>query len=272
MRKGIYKYNSLTVMFVFTGIAVITALNSDQITVCMSYAAALAVSFLYEGAQKAVKKLSACITFSLFFAVLNPLISHNGNTVLFYIFGLKYTLEAMIYGAFFAVMMSGVMMWMNNINTILTPDSMIQVFGRFFSKIALVLSISFSALPMYVRHAKEYSACTRTLGLNTSSEFSKMKGVKRVFSALIYTMPEVIIDKSLNMNCRGFGYGKYRCFIRRRIKPRDIAVMLLYAAIFVFCFTAHAAKGSYYPSFAIESVNIIPLAVTALMMLLPIIA
>ncbi|MCR5637106.1 MAG: energy-coupling factor transporter transmembrane protein EcfT [Clostridiales bacterium] len=271
MKKGIYKYNSCTALFVFFGIALVSAINAEAFISVMSFVSAASVMLLYEGFKKSIKKLGACFVFIVSFAAVNPLISHNGKTVLTKIFGMKYTLEAVIYGVFFAVMMSAVMLWMNNISIILTPDSMIQVFGRFFSKTALVLSISLGALPMYVHNAKQISDSTRSLGLY-NERFGGFLKVKRISGALIYSMPEAIIDKSINMNCRGFGNGKYRCFVRRRVKAKDVAVMLIYCAFFVFAFVYKPAPTHYYPLFGIEYINIPALALSGIMYFLPLLA
>ena len=60
----------------------------------------------------------------LFFlmAIVNPLISHNGQLVLLYVNGNAITIEAILYGVAMSTMIVAIMLWFSCYNEVMTSD------------------------------------------------------------------------------------------------------------------------------------------------------
>ena len=73
----------------------------------------------------------------LVIAVTNPLFSHYGVTVLFYLFDNPVTLESVFYGLNMAVMLVSVMVWFTCFGKIIAADQFLYLCGGSLPKTAL---------------------------------------------------------------------------------------------------------------------------------------
>ncbi len=243
------RYNSVTLLLSFIIITIITALKVNPFVAVISLCGAVSFMIFCEGFIKSLMKLFACFIFAFVFTFINPLISHMGDDVLFYVNSRPYTLQALFYGFVFSMMMSAVFIWFYNVSVLIGSDSMIGLFGRLFPKLSLVLSMSLSVLPMYIKSTEEINDSSRTLGMNGKNLFSRMKSIIHTFKAVIMTMPENVIEKSLYMNCRGFGTRKYRSFLKDGIRLKDIIAIILYVSSFLFICISDGMDFEFYPTF-----------------------
>lgn len=78
---------------------------------------------------------------------VNTLFTHNGRTVLFYINGLRITLEAFCYGLAAAAMLSAIVIWFMSFNLVMSADKLIYLFGKAAPVLGLTLFDGFSLHP-----------------------------------------------------------------------------------------------------------------------------
>ena len=74
----------------------------------------------------------------LFIVILNPLINHQGENVLFYINDSMVTVESIIYGVSTGVMMINMFLYFSSFNKIMTRDKIISALDFFSKKLTLI--------------------------------------------------------------------------------------------------------------------------------------
>lgn len=98
-------------------------------------------------------------------ALLNPLISHNGKTVLFVLNDNPITLEALLFGINSAGMILAVLLWFRCFSKIMTSDKLLYIFSAFSPKAALILSIALRYVPLFFKKRREISDSAKGMGI-----------------------------------------------------------------------------------------------------------
>ncbi len=208
----------------------------------------------------AVKTRGHLFALLLFFAAaaINPIVVHKGATVLFYLNDRPFTMEAALYGVFAALMLCAALYWLRSLSRVFTADKVMYLFGRFSPKLALLLSMSLRYVSLFKLRWRKISDSQRALGLYRDGNLiDAVVGRARVLSILITWTLENGIVTAESMEGRGYGSGRRTSYAPYRIHPRDVAFILLTAAL-----TAAAAIGTahttavYYPELCFELRNL----------------
>ena len=167
---------------------------------------------LYYTVRNGREKLGRHIWFAVLFAVLalaNPLISHNGVTVLFVLNNNPVTLEALLYGINSAAMIVGVLYWLSIFTQIMTSEKLLYITGALSPKLSLVLSMAIRFVPMFRSQAKKVSDAQKAMGLFREDNFiDDIRGYMRIFSILATWALENGIITADSMTARGYGIGR----------------------------------------------------------------
>ncbi len=189
--------------------------------------------------------------FGVLLTVLNPIISHNGATVLFVMNDRPVTAEAFAYGAASAVMMIGVLYWFRSFGQIMTSDRLLYLFGSASPRTALVLSMSLRYIPLFRKQFIKTRLAQKGMGLyKDDNVFDTVKSDLRVLSILITWALENGIVTAESMEARGYGQGKRSFFKIYRFRRSDAALillsLLLWAPGAVLAFTG-GLRFDFYP-------------------------
>jgi len=200
--------------------------------------------------------------FWLLFAVLalaNPLVSHNGKTVLFVMNHNPVTLEAALYGVNSAVMIIGVLYWFRSFTQIMTSEKLLYITGALSPKLSLVLSMALRFVPLFSRQSAKISAAQTAMGLYKEDNIvDDIRGKSRIFSIMVTWALENGIITADSMEARGFGIGRRTQLRRFGFRRGDI--LLLAASLALLGVTA-AAIGTgalsfeFYPSMKMKELT-----------------
>ncbi len=136
----------------------------------------------------------------------NPLFSHNGVTVLFFLNNNPVTVESIIYGVYLGLMLVAVLIWFRCFNLVITDDKWLYLTAKISPKISLLLSSALRFVPLLKEQSKKFKNAQKAMGLYSSeSWFDKLKSVLRVYSALIGWSLEKAVDTGASMKARGYG-------------------------------------------------------------------
>jgi len=190
-------------------------------------------------------------------ALINPLVSHNGVTVLFVMNHNPVTLEALIYGVAAGGMIVAVMTWFRAFTAVMTSDKLLYIFGSLSPKLALMLSMALRYVPLFTRQVHKVSQSQQALGLYKEDNLiDRMRGGMRVFSVMVtWTLENGIITAD-SMTARGYGTGRRSRFSIFRWTRDD--VLLLLATLLLTALTIWGVADrnvAYYPSFTATSVT-----------------
>lgn len=208
----------------------------------------------------------------------NPLFSHNGATILFYMNSNPITAESLLYGLNVGVMLIAVLFWFRSFSVVMTEDKLLCVFGKLSPKLTLVISSSLRFVPLIKRRYETIAMAQKGLGLFSSDSWvDKIKSKLRVFNALIGWGIEKAVETGSSMRGRGYGLKNRTHYSVFRFTKQDaiiVAIILLTDFIMFYGLYSGAFAFEFYPSivFTEYSANtIIALCAYALLSFLPLI-
>lgn len=186
--------------------------------------------FLVNG-KMFVKDIFYYFILFLLLALTNPLFSHNGETILFFMNDKPITMEAILYGGTIALMIIGVIYWCKCYQSIMTVDKFLYLFSKMIPKLALIISMAIRFIPLFRRQAKVVFQVQRTIGLYSSASIvDRILGGLRVFDSLLMWSIENSVETANSMLARGYGGNKRSNYTIFTFYKRDIGGM-------IFCLT-----------------------------------
>ena len=206
------------------------------------------------------------IYIAIFFvsALINPLFSHSGSTVLFVMNDNPITLEAVYYGMVLGGMIAAVMYWFKSFQQVMTTDKLLYVFGSALPKLTLMLSIALRYIPLLKKQTKKIRDAQKALGLfSEENAIDRLKGEMRIFSVLVSWALENGIITADSMSARGYGIGRRTRFALFRFHARDAAVCLSCIALggyVIYAMASGAIGCEFYPRFCLNTTGVVSTA------------
>lgn len=218
-----------------------------------------------------------CLLF-LVMTLGNPLFSHNGATILFYLNSNPITAESLLYGLNVGVMLIGVLFWFKSFSVVMTEDKLLCVFGKLSPKLTLVISSSLRFVPLIKRRYEAITMARKGLGLFSSDSWiDNIRCKLRVFNALIGWGIEKAVETGSSMKGRGYGLkGRTHYSIFRFGKEDAIVVVIILLAdsIMLYGMSSGAFAFEFYPSIVLTEFSantIVAFCAYALLSFLPLI-
>ena len=263
----------------FLSVLAVTMFSSNPM---LSLAALLGGVLFYIKLQSkslSIKSLLMNIVLFVLVALTNPLFSHKGATVLFFLNGSPVTLEAVLYGINIAVILLAVVYWFRCFNVIMTSDKLLFLFGKMSPKIALMISSALRFIPLFKEQAAKIKQSQRAMGIYASDSWiDRLKGVLRVYSALITWALENAVDTGSSMKASGYGLKGRTYYSLYRFGLTDAAFIGVTAVTDVFMIISSVTgnmRFSFYPLLSTGNYNVFgisAIAVFSVLSLLPCLA
>ncbi len=197
------KLHPITLIIYFIGVIFLSFMLDEPVLVSINAVCALTICVLSGGWKTPLYALPLM----LFVIVLNPLFSHTGSTVLFYINDNAVTKEAVIFGVRTAFTILSALMWFSFLNRSLSSDKFLYVFSRHLPNTALMVSMIFKCTAEFSRQYKNMSSCCESLGfsLKKGSLSSRLKTGALLLTAVVGAGLESSVDTAVSMKSRGYG-------------------------------------------------------------------
>lgn len=178
----------------------------------------------------------------LLFAVLtlvNPIISHKGETILFMINDSPVTLESFLYGLNSAAALCSVVYWFYSFSKIMDSEKTLRVFGKLSPRAALVMSSALRYIPMIRSQYRKTKAAQKATGLYKDGNIIDLIHANmRVLSSVISWALENGIVTADSMAARGCGSAKRTAFTSARFGRRDVLLCLITVLLSALCWAA----------------------------------
>lgn len=159
---------------------------------------------------------------ALLSAIINPLFSHNGATVLFVLNHNPVTLEAFLYGLVLGMAILTLIYWFKSFQQLMTGDKLLYVFGSALPKMTLILSIALRYIPLLKKQIRSIRDSQKALGLfKEENLIDRFRGEMRIFSVLVTWALENGIITADSMSARGYGIGRRTRFALFRFRLSD---------------------------------------------------
>ena len=255
--RGFADYNPIAVTVYFLFVTGVTMFISDPVFTVISFLGAVLFTIMRGGEGQLKRHVFSLVLF-LVTAMINPIVSHNGVTVLFFINDNPITLEATVYGCYNALTVIGVLYWFFAFSRIMDSDKLLYVFGAFSPKVALVLSMALRYIPLFSERSKRVRETQTVAGLyNDGNLPDKIRGGVRVFSIMTTWALENGIITADSMTARGYGQGRRSRFTPFRFLFGDVALIIIsviFTVASVWLTTGH--KFVFYPALQFPSLTV----------------
>ncbi|MGN0789980.1 MAG: energy-coupling factor transporter transmembrane component T [Christensenellales bacterium] len=251
--KAFEGYHPIILFVYFIAMIFITMFTTHPILLGISFVTSVAFCGMLLGGKKLLTSLAYSIPMLLIIAVTNPLFSHNGETILFFMNDNPVTLEAILYGLDIAVMIMAVFYWFKCYHAVMTSDKFIYLFGRVIPKLSLLLSMVLNFVPKFKRHFKEIDQSQKALGIYTSKSYvDKVRSKIRVLSILVTWSLENSVETADSMRARGYGLKGRTSYSIFRWTVRDtVMAVIVFGFTALICFLMSLGYSDYrfYPTF-----------------------
>lgn len=239
----------------FVGVLAFTMAAFHPVYLGVSFVAALAYDVLLRGWRAVARSLIWQLPLVLIVALINPLFSSSGSTVLFRIGYRAVYLESVLYGAGMGVMLVAMIQWFANAACVLTSDKVMALTGRALPTVGLMTVMTMRLAPQFVRRGRAITdvrrACT-AVGYASDEgssnaettrrspvffhRFAKTKASAqehlRASSVLMMWSMEDSLETADAMRSRGWGAARSRTtYARVRFRARDAAALTVVGAL-----------------------------------------
>lgn len=253
------RLHPITIFVYFLGVLTVAMFARHPFLQVVSLAGSLILDRMLATGRSKAGEIVWRIVFFLGVMIVNPLVYHNGVTVLFYLNGARITLEAVIFGVVMAVTLAGVLNWCRCLTRFMTSDRLIYLMGRISPKAALICSMVLRFVPDYRRQAVQIRQVQQQLGLyGRGSLPEKIRGECRVFSAMVTWSFEHSVNTADSMQARGYGCGKRTVYHEYRITRRDVLLILSALGLSAGIIAIHVLdkiQVLYYPEIRMDHAN-----------------
>lgn len=194
------------VVFAYLAAALVFAMLSfHPVHVAISVFAGAVYALYLQGWHRFRKVLAHASLLWLLIALINPIFSSGGATVLFYLFGRVVTREALFYGMATGGMLMAVLLWMSCYRSLISNEKFLFLFGKAFPALSLMLCMVFRFLPVTRERARQIRMAQKGLGLEQGGWRRRLFRGLRVLSVLMSWTMENSIETADSMKARGYG-------------------------------------------------------------------
>lgn len=178
------------------------------------------------------RRMAMLLPLMLLAAVVNPLVSHQGVTVLFrFPSGNACTLESVLYGISAAVRLGTAVLWFMGWNAVMTSDKFVYLFGRILPSLSLTLSMGLRFVPRLLRRTREVAQAQKLARPAERGWLASIRRAGRVVSIVVTWALENALDTADSMKSRGYGLPKRTAFSLFRFTLRDGICLGILAAL-----------------------------------------
>lgn len=265
MRNTFATYHPIIEFGFFCVVIVIGMFMIHPVFLAIGTSAALIFAMLTGG--KGSLKFTLCFLLPMIalVTVINPLVNHQGATILF---RLKYsyiTAEAAVYGLLLGLMLAAILLWFSSYNRVMTSDKFTYLFGRIMPGISLIFTMVMRFIPNYKIQIKKIADAQKAAGQQGEAKSLKEKihsGIK-IISIMFTWALENSIDSADSMRSRGYGLKNRTAFSIYRFDRRDggaavfLAVMTVIVLIGCISGSCHV---EYFPEIAFAKAGLLQTA------------
>ncbi len=248
--RALSECNPIAAALFFLAVTLITMFTMNPVILGISFVCAV-VFFCLISPKKGFKQHLLFLGLGLILALINPLVYHNGVTVLFVLNDNPVTLEALIYGIVASVKIIGTLYWFRSFSLIMTEDKLLYCLGSLSPKTAQVLSMALRYVPMFRDQIKKVHLAQKGIGLyKEDNMIDDVRGGLRVFSIIVTWALENGIITADSMAARGYGTGRRTYFSLFRFTKYDgllVLITLVLSLVPAVLMILHHAEVVYYP-------------------------
>ena len=236
----------------FTAVIIFSMVFAHPICLVIALLSAFSYSIIL-GRKRAARLGFLCfIPMILVSALVNPMFSHGGVTILCYLpSGNPLTLESILYGAAAGAMLVTIICWFSCYSKVMTSDKFIYLFGRVIPALSLVLSMVLRFAPRFMTQLKTVAGAQKCIGRDVSQGniIKRAKNGITIISIMITWALENSIETADSMKSRGYGLPGRSAFAIFTFENRDKAAIMYILALAAYLIVGTVRDGMYFAYF-----------------------
>lgn len=253
MRDAFSKLHPLIGLVYFAAVISFTMFLMNPVCLAVSLLAAILNAVWLNGKRTVLFGLKFILPTVLLVMIINPVINHQGVTILGYLpWNNPLTLESAVYGAVSAAMLSAVVFWFSSVNTVMTSDKLVYLFGRIVPSLSLILSMALRFVPRFTKELRQVREAQKLLGKpSQGGMIHSVKTAVRVISVMMSKAMENSIETADSMKARGYGLKGRTAYAKYQLHKSDIVIgclILLMTMVLIILSCFDAVKFRYFPS------------------------
>lgn len=254
--KLVHLYHPFTKLMYFSCIILFTLLLLHPLVIAINIV--FASLFAYFVAKKQYLQL---MKYSAFFILpmimINPLVNHNGVTVMFKVLGKGITLEAFLYGVAITFMLLTMLIWLLIMHATIPIDAQLLLVSKLSKQIAMILSLALYLLPQLKHQFKMQLEVNQMLGLQNERQTirARLLIIKQVFIAVVTQALDNAMLTADSMIARGFASTKrttYTHYKWGKIDTLFSGLIIFFACIILLLFEKGTYSITFYPMLHLE--------------------
>lgn len=254
-------YNPWVQFIFFISVLGFTMFIRHPVVQIFSFLGALCYLIIQSGFYNSYKIILMSLGTGVLIAIINPLLVHQGVTILGYFRnGNPLTLESIIFGISAGFMFMSVMLWFSCHNKIMTSDRILYISGVTFPALSLIFSMVLRFVPLYIERIKTINACRKGIGedISEGNIFKRFKNAIKVFSIFVTWSLESSIETADSMKARGHGLRGRTHFAIFNIDRRDfisLVFLIISIATLIYANYLRTFKIVIYPTIKIARIT-----------------
>ncbi len=186
-------------------------------------------------------------------SLLNPLFSHRGEHILFYVMNQPITLESVMFGVIMALSILVLLAGFLSFNLIIQDNKLMYLFSASTPKLALLVIVAIRFVPLLLRRLNEIMIVQQTKGISVheGSWIERARHGMTLVQILLSWSLEEAMQTADSMKARGYGLRARSSYISYRLDYRDVVVLsvtLLLGILCLICWRQGYGVLNIYPS------------------------
>lgn len=194
---------------------------------------ASACLYLSIAGARGLKLVGGFLVAAILIAVVNPLFSTTGDTVLFEVMGRSYTFESLAYGVSTALMFATMILWFASFSHAMKSEGLSYLLGGVAPSCMLVLSMLMRLIPSFRRRASDIADARACIGKSVASGTLSQRvseGALTLSTLTNWSLEDAVVTAD-SMRSRGYGLAKRSCYARYAFSSRDAILAAWFVAL-----------------------------------------
>lgn len=205
--KSFSEYNPIAIFVFYVCVLIPAMFSQNPVLISISLVSGI-LYYCIKNGKKSVKG-AWMLLLPIIGLIANPLYSHNGASILFFLNNNPITLESALFGLSSGAAIAATLFWLASFTKIMTSDKLLYIFGSISPKLALILSMTLRYIPLFQKQIEKTNNAQKAMGLyKDDTAIDKIKGGIRVVSVMVTWALENGVITADSMTARGYGVGK----------------------------------------------------------------
>ncbi|WP_010297092.1 energy-coupling factor transporter transmembrane component T [Clostridium senegalense] len=238
------KIHPLTSVFLIATYIIVALKLSNPVYLALIFFSVLLLAYIDNSLKSVLNYGKMIIPFAVMIIILNPILVHNGQTILyqgtfnFPVLGpMIITKEAILFGILNGFRIITITIIFGFGNLVIHPDRAFGFFSKIFKKSALLMSMTIRLFPTMMKSYENISEIEKLRGneLSTKDMKKSIKNSGNIVNILFLSSLEDSQDMAESMYSRGYGALKKRStYFAERYTAWDFTLIFICISILVY--------------------------------------